>query len=563
MLAALDSKINALSPTIAVGLRTELASALRTLRQGQNPVGVLLAMSRLSLRLLAEMFTHLGHRLPSDNLYDCIVTAARGDPQQRLAGLHFLPDEMASYLHTLRILSNKADHAAEKVALQIADAENALNIFLRVLEWFYCESADGPQLPGIYVIPGPAVPHDTPVVRRWRGWGIRLRLRTLAYLGVAALLGCTFYMLFPYVYVIRAQRLWQQARHDAEIKQAGDAYQAAVEHLRGGFWAPQRAAAFNRLGRAYAVRRYAGYALHWYREAIAAHPPLAEAYANQAFLLEEGGEQEAYLSARTGKFDDALALYQQALGRQPGDHLTKALQAGVARRRSMALQRAQVEDWLAMPQSCQTPPHAADSWTSTSLTLAWHLAAPRQDILAQRAGTGEVLMQRLAQRLHENPRLVMREATLERGCLTVHLLAVYRIQRSASLEDQPQGALHVQVLATDTAQPRASAQVVWSSEQLDGIAENLAGQLWQQIQRAYPLRGRIIAVTPEGMLELNIGTTQGVTPGLFMQLLAPTGPVGLIEVVQAESQYARARVRGQTVSGAVQTTWKVQEVAQP
>jgi hypothetical protein len=106
---SLDGKIAALVPGVTSALQMGLQDVLRTLRDGQNPVGVLLAMSRLRLRLMEEVFAGVGHKLPSDNLYDCIVTAARGDPQKRLTGLRFLPDEMASYLHTLRMLSNKAD----------------------------------------------------------------------------------------------------------------------------------------------------------------------------------------------------------------------------------------------------------------------------------------------------------------------------------------------------------------------------------------------------------------------------------------------------------------------
>jgi tetratricopeptide (TPR) repeat protein len=57
---------------------------------------------------------------------------------------------MASYLHLIRVLSNKPHHDVEQVRLQIADAENVLGCFLRVLEWFYQDCPAGPHLPTIY-----------------------------------------------------------------------------------------------------------------------------------------------------------------------------------------------------------------------------------------------------------------------------------------------------------------------------------------------------------------------------------------------------------------------------
>ena len=63
---------------------------------------------------------------------------------------HYLPTEMCSYLHNIRILSNKADHDAEAVILLSLDAENSLNNFLRVVEWFFCECEQGQRLPSIY-----------------------------------------------------------------------------------------------------------------------------------------------------------------------------------------------------------------------------------------------------------------------------------------------------------------------------------------------------------------------------------------------------------------------------
>jgi hypothetical protein len=208
----LDAKIRALIPELGT-LRTELQTALATLRAAGNIAGTLSYLSRVTLLLMRRLFGAAGQSVPSDNLYDCIITAARGDPQKRITGLRLLPDEMASYLHTLRTLSNKADHAAERVALSLADAENALNMFVRVLEWYYCEYEYGPRLRTIYgareaspaiTVPPPASPTTpTPLMGRhkaiamvrdqwllWMAGGMFIFLITMAvFLGGQAIPG--------------------------------------------------------------------------------------------------------------------------------------------------------------------------------------------------------------------------------------------------------------------------------------------------------------------------------------------------------------------------------------
>jgi hypothetical protein len=50
-LRSLEEKIAALGPEVDVTLRAELQQVLRTLHDAGNPIGALLVMSRLSLRL--------------------------------------------------------------------------------------------------------------------------------------------------------------------------------------------------------------------------------------------------------------------------------------------------------------------------------------------------------------------------------------------------------------------------------------------------------------------------------------------------------------------------------
>ena len=410
----------------------------------------------------------------------------------------------------------------------------------------------------------PMAPH-TLWVRMRRGLQ-QYRLRKLLLpLSTVALVSLVLYVLSPYVYVIRAHTLWQQARHEEDLKQAGEAYQTAVENMRWVFWSSQRAILLNRLGRLYAARRFGPSALRFYSDAIRQNPNLAEAYANKAFLLEEIGEreaQEAYRSEQTTRFEEALALYTQALQKDPDDHFTRALHDGVQRRQQTALHRAQVEGLLSMPHKCRETKSGEDAWTSTPLTLAFDLKPPREHAFAQRAGEGEVLLQRLVQKLRESRRVMVQDSAITDDCFAVRLIAVYRIRRSAT-DSVHKGELHVQLLETDTASSQAEAQVEWTNGALDGVAEQLASNLLQQLHHTYPLHARIVSVTPQDSVMLNIGADQGVTPGLTMRVLGPAGPVGVIEVTHIEKQQSQARIVEKTDTGGFQKDWKVQEVLKP
>jgi hypothetical protein len=102
----LDERISRLVPEIDESIRDELQRILLTLRRAEYPVGVIQMMSRLALRLFRRIYEAAGHPLPSDNLFDVIVRAAKGEPEKGVKGYHILPDAMDASLHTLRILSN-------------------------------------------------------------------------------------------------------------------------------------------------------------------------------------------------------------------------------------------------------------------------------------------------------------------------------------------------------------------------------------------------------------------------------------------------------------------------
>jgi|GEM_PF-2144523 len=140
----LDERIDRLRPEVG-RWKDELETSIKTLRQAGDYIAVLLKMSRWCLELLEQLYQVKREQPPRDRrLSDWIRDAQQKD---------LLPEEIASLMHDLRIYHNKADHAVEKIALKPRDAELALDIFLRVLEWFFWQTQG---LETIYLPPKPA-----------------------------------------------------------------------------------------------------------------------------------------------------------------------------------------------------------------------------------------------------------------------------------------------------------------------------------------------------------------------------------------------------------------------
>jgi tetratricopeptide (TPR) repeat protein len=140
----LDERIDRLRPEVG-RWKDELETSIKTLKQAGDYIAVLLKMSRWCLELLEQLYQVKREQPPRDRrLSDWIRDAQQKD---------LLPEEIASLMHDLRIYHNKADHAVERIALEPRDAELVLDIFLRVLEWFFWQIQG---LETIYIPPKPA-----------------------------------------------------------------------------------------------------------------------------------------------------------------------------------------------------------------------------------------------------------------------------------------------------------------------------------------------------------------------------------------------------------------------
>lgn len=155
----LDERIKALHPELGEW-RTELQTQLRTLREAGNHLAVILAMAPLCLRLLEQVYQISRRQPPSSADLHVWIEGLNGwvrdanNRRQKRTDRQIIPDEIANYLHELRRRHNQAQHdPMSALALKPEDAEIALEMFLRVLQWFYCDFPSGPKLQSIYFLP--------------------------------------------------------------------------------------------------------------------------------------------------------------------------------------------------------------------------------------------------------------------------------------------------------------------------------------------------------------------------------------------------------------------------
>lgn len=150
---SLDDRIHCLVPRIDAAIRDDLRRILATVRSPEPyPEAGIVMLSRVALAVFQLIFQARGEKLPSENLFAVIARATKGDAATKVVGLQFLPDEVATGLHPLRIFANKVRHRLD-VELSVEEAELSLNALLILLRWFHCDSGLVDKLPSIYGAP--------------------------------------------------------------------------------------------------------------------------------------------------------------------------------------------------------------------------------------------------------------------------------------------------------------------------------------------------------------------------------------------------------------------------
>ncbi len=140
----IEQKIDHLSPAIDARLSEELKAVCKMIRHLRYSAGAVTSLSRLSLILLDIIVQRAGLAGPTDQL-NKFIKFCEDTPAPNGKG-NLLPIEHVHGLHTIRVLSNKADHAVEAKRISVSEAEAALVIYFRVLEWYYTVCSWGPGL---------------------------------------------------------------------------------------------------------------------------------------------------------------------------------------------------------------------------------------------------------------------------------------------------------------------------------------------------------------------------------------------------------------------------------
>jgi Tfp pilus assembly protein PilF len=378
--------------------------------------------------------------------------------------------------------------------------------------------------------------------------------------------------------------------HQGKTAEAAAAYRTATEKTHGFPW--QKAMAYNRLGRIAAVEGNGQQALEYYDQALNepynSQQEQALAYTNKGHVLE-----------KLGHYREALAQYRQALELEPDNRLNATLLREAERRAQLTQDEEKQEridklvaELLQLHREGRPAAEQGDGWTSSRLTLAF-LPLQVRGTVSARAGEEDFLFLRLIDSLQATGRITIVERDLLEKVLAelklsaaefvdqqtaVHMgrILAARLLATGNLTRLGTDAqLSLRVVETESTRLKAAlTEIIALPLGIDRIAEQLATTLLHKLRAAYPVQGRIVQVTPAGIL-LNIGAEHGMTPGLRLEVFGAEEPlgidgrvigynrprVGLIEVTSLHDRFAQAMVLEQTMPFV--PGWKVKEVQGP
>jgi hypothetical protein len=215
------------------------------------------------------------------------------------------------------------------------------------------------------------------------------------------------------------------------------------------------------------------------------------------------------------------------------------------------------------------PASPPDVWTTKPLTLAFipfedRLIVPRLAQALQESGRVKIVererLEKLLAELHLDPKQMDRDTALRIGrILAARLMALGNL-----LRDSDGGMLSLRLVETET-----SVDVIMETKtfetpnDLDSVVHDLAQYVLRHIRRLYPLQGRVLDITPQGQLLINIGADQGVTLGLTLHMFGSAEPlpiekpIGHIKIQEVYAKHAEAAILHADLP--VQRGWRVKE----
>jgi tetratricopeptide (TPR) repeat protein len=336
-----------------------------------------------------------------------------------------------------------------------------------------------------------------------------------------------------------------------KVAESRPLYRAALESRSA---APcERAAAAAGLGRGFSEEGKADEALRYYAQALEVDPGNSRALAGRARVL-----------AATGKYDEAVAGIR---GRDADPYVGQVLHTLVRemeqRRRAEQRDRIStlVDDLVKQYRERPRSGGQGDTWTSRPTALCFFETSV-QGGPSYHEGEDGVFVARVQEAMLDNGRF----GVVERGDLDL-ILQELKIASSdaADLETAVRfGRLKTAGILLYTSAVRQGGRTEIAFKAVNTETSEILGrvtatvpaivppeavrdvgrQLIALLEKAYPVRGRVAAVSGSGV-ELNIGSGVGVKEGMVFNLLAADDAarrVGSLRIVQAAGTSSRAEV---------------------
>lgn len=366
-----------------------------------------------------------------------------------------------------------------------------------------------------------------------------------------------------YPHVIKADILYAQNKK----QEAKTEYETAA--LKPEAEAFQKTTAYNKLGRLHAsVKDYTS-SRELYNKAVVLDPYNVEAMANKGVSYE-----------KEGKWDMALASYQQGQSADSSDAYTKALAARaldmLAFQKDAARQERvgkMIKELSERFRAQQKAPKSEDTWTSPAMVLSF-VDFQESGGLSEREGTSIMLTSQLTDQLKASGRVkvvdrllidkLLEELNLGSSeladpetSLKLGRVLAARVMATGTVFNLPEGTLlNMRLIDTETtAVAKVITMPLAAGTPQPADLFKLNRQILSTIIKEYPLKGFVVEVT-NGQAMINLGSDQGVVTGTKFNVIEPgkklsykgkqlqTAPVeiGEIEVAKTEPGLSYGRI---------------------
>ncbi len=377
-----------------------------------------------------------------------------------------------------------------------------------------------------------------------------------------------------YAHVLQGRVLLSRGREADALQH----FQAAAGKSGGISW--QKAEALNGIARIWSEWGDTQKAMQFYARAAELNPRSPEIVTNRAFAMQ-----------KTGNTAGAVSGFKDAAGLNPQDpyasvFLAEALKKQKAEQDSKRRERIdKLVDELAENFDAGGAAAAQqDTWTSRPLTLSF-INITGKGAPAQREGADEFFLMQLSALLQGSGRAqVVERELLEQVLQELKLSATdlvnpdtaVRLGRILSARVIATGSImrysnqiQVSLRLTDTETTALKGVIAESGTDPAELARQIAGEITQQLTKAYPIRGSVVELDGNQLL-LDIGSALGVTEGMEFTVLDEVRPesggrmrlrpLGTARIASVAPEYAYAEPSGN--SGSFKPGLKVKQLVQ-